>query len=205
MRSNLAADPSRRNDCLLNLDLLDERHVSIVREAIAEGRIGFVVQSIHRNDDRARVLYGECLPYLTDKNGIEHADAVFVPALETLREAPVLDRHMLKLVLDALELDPLAVLGYGLSGDNVCDPASWGLIRDQIAARPELASRLVLKFSGIQAFTDAALAINSLSEARDLGCRIAIDGHWSWTGIIYALARKHRCLTTSCENGNIVV
>ena len=180
---------------MLNLDLLDERHVSIVREAIAEGRIGFVVQSIHARDNPARVLYGECLPYLTDKAGIEHADAVFVPALEALGEAPVLDRHMLKLVLDALELDPLSVLGYTLSGDNVCDAASWGHIRDQIAARPELASRLVLKFYGIQAFADAALAINSLSEAQDLGCRISIDDH-SWTGVIYALALKHRCLTT---------
>jgi len=198
-------DPSRPKDCMLNLDLLDERHVFIVREAIAEGRIGFVVQSIHAKDDPTRVLYGECLPYLTDKDGIEHVDAVFVPALEVLGEAPVLDRHMLKLVLDALELNSLSILGYCLSGDNVCDPASWAHIRNQIAARPKLAARLVLKFTGIQAFTDAALAINSLSEAQDLGCRIAIDDHWSWTGIISALTRKHRYLATLCENGNIVV
>ncbi|WP_087000731.1 EAL domain-containing protein [Rhizobium sullae] len=188
---------------MVDLDLLDERHVSIVQEAIAEDRIGFIVQSIHAIDDPAQVLYGECFPHLTDQDGIEHADAVFVPALEALGEAPVLDRHMLKLVLNALESNSLSVLGYSLSSDNVSDPGSWAHIRDQIAARPELASRLVLKFTGIQTFADAALAISSLSEARDLGCRIAIDDDLSWTGIICALTRKHWHSTTLCENGYI--
>lgn len=189
---------------MLDLDLLDERHVSIVKEAITEDRIGFIVQSIHANDDPARVLYGECLPYLIDKDGIKHADVVFVPALEALGEAPVLDRHMLKLVMDALEPNSLSVLGYSLSSHNVSDPGSWAHIRDQIAARPELSSRLVLQFTGIPSFADVALAINSLSEAKDLGCRIAIDDHRSWTGIICALTRKHPYSTT-CENGYIVM
>ncbi|CAN7748376.1 EAL domain-containing protein [Rhizobium leguminosarum] len=190
---------------MLGLDLLDERHVSIVKEAIAEGRIGFIVESIHVSDDRAHVLYGECLPHLADQDGMEHDDAAFVPALEALGEAPVLDRHMLKLVLDALESDSLSVLGYRLSGDNISDPRRWAHIRDQIAARPELASRLVLKLTGIQTFADAALAINSLSEAKGLGCRLAIDDHLSWTGIICALTRKHGHSVRLCEDGSILM
>lgn len=162
---------------MLDLDLLDERHVSIVKEAIADDRIGFVVQSIHTINGPGYVLYDECLPRLTDHDGIEHADAVFVPALEALGAAPVLDRHVIKLVLNALESDPLSVLGYTLSGENLSEPANWAYIRDQIAARSHLASRLVLKFTAIRPFADIALVVAFLSEARGLGCRIAVDDH----------------------------
>lgn len=160
---------------MLDLDLLDERHVSIVQEAIAEDRIGLVVQNMHTFDGPGHVLYGECLPRLTGRDGTEHDDTVFVPALEALGAAPFLDRHMIKLVLDALESDPLSVLGYSLSDDNVSDPANWAHIRDQIAARSQLASRLVLRFTVIRPFADAALVSALPSEARALGCRIATD------------------------------
>ncbi len=160
-----------------HLDLLDERHVAVVEEAIAEGRIGFAIQGIHAIDDPGQILYGECLARLTEQNGTEHPDSAFVPALEALGEAPTLDRHMLKLVLDELESDPLAVLGCNLSADNLSDPANWAHIRDQIAARSELTSRLILKITATLPFADIALADNLLSEARDIGCRIAIDDH----------------------------
>lgn len=54
---------------MLDLDLLDERHVSIVQEAIAEDRIGLVVQNMHTFDGPGHVLYGECLPRLTGRDG----------------------------------------------------------------------------------------------------------------------------------------
>nr|WP_206079120.1 EAL domain-containing protein [Mesorhizobium camelthorni] len=155
--------------------MLDERHVSVVEEAIAEGRIGFAIQGVHAIDDPGQVLYGECLARLTEQNGTEHPASAFVPALEALGEAPTLDRHMLKLVLDELESDPLAVLGCNLSADNLSDHANWAHIRDQIAARSELASRLILKITATLPFADIALAHNLLLEARDFGCRIAID------------------------------
>ncbi|WP_265519667.1 EAL domain-containing protein [Nitratireductor luteus] len=158
-----------------HLDLLDERHVTIIQEAIAEGRIGFTIQGIHAIRDRSQLLYGECLPRLTGQDGTEHPDVAFVPALEALGEAPVLDRHMLKLVLDKLESDSLAVLGCNISPDNLSDPANWAHIRDQIAARSQLAPRLVLKIAPNVPFPDIALAGDLLSEARDFGCRIAID------------------------------
>jgi EAL domain-containing protein (putative c-di-GMP-specific phosphodiesterase class I) len=160
-----------------HLDLLDERHVAVVEEAIAEGRIGFAIQGIHAINDPGQILYGECLARLTEQNGTEHPDSAFVPVLEALGEAPILDRHMLKLVLDELESDPLAVLGCNLSADNLSDPANWAHIRDQIAARSDLASRLILKVTATPPFADIALADDLLSEARDFGCRIAIDGY----------------------------
>lgn len=169
-----------------HLDLLDERHVAIVEEAIAESRIGFAIQGIHAIDDPGQILYGECLARLTEQNGTEHPDSAFVPALEALGEAPTLDRQMLKLVLDELESDPLAVLGCNLSADNLSDPANWAYIRDQIAARSVLASRLILEITATLPFADIALADDLLLEARDFGCRIAIDDY----GCGYATHRR---------------
>lgn len=178
---------STANGMLDSLDLLDIRHVTVVEEAIAEGRIGFAIRDVHAIDAPGQILYGECLARLTEQNGTEHPDSMFVPALEVVGEAPILDRHMLKLVLDELESDPLAVLECDLSADNLSDRANWAHIRDQIAGRSELASRLILKINATLPFADIALADRLLSEARDIGCRIAIDDY----GCGYA---TYRCL-----------
>jgi EAL domain-containing protein (putative c-di-GMP-specific phosphodiesterase class I) len=128
----------REGGVLDHLDLLDERHVTVVEEAIAEDRIGFAIQGIHAVDDPSQILYDECLARRTEQNGTgHHPDSAFVPALDALGEAPTLDRHILKRVLGELESDPLAVLGCNLSADNLSDPANWTHIHEQIAARSE--------------------------------------------------------------------
>lgn len=171
------SSPSSADEPLIeHLDLLDERHVTIVRQAIAEGRIGYAVQGIHAISDPDWILYGECLPFLIERGGCEHANSAFVPALEVLGEAPVLDRHMLELVLDALETNPLVVLGYHLSADNLSDAETWALVRYQIDARSELAPRLILEIDASSSFADIALANDLLSEVRTSGCRVALDG-----------------------------
>jgi EAL domain-containing protein (putative c-di-GMP-specific phosphodiesterase class I) len=159
-----------------HLDLLDERHIAIVEEAIAEGRVGYAIRNIHAIGDPDRLLYGECLPCLIERDGTEHISGGFVFALEALGQAPVLDRLMLRLVLDALESDPLAALGCHLSSDNFSNPETWAHIRNQIAARPELAPRLVLDIDATSPFADIGLAGDLLSEAKAFGCRVALGG-----------------------------
>ncbi|GLQ53094.1 hypothetical protein GCM10010862_03520 [Devosia nitrariae] len=83
---------------------------------------------------------------------------------------------MLRLVLDELESDPLAALGCHLSADNFSSAETWAHIRDQIAARSELAPRLILDIDATSPFADTALARDLLSEARAFGCRVALDG-----------------------------
>lgn len=161
------------------LDLLDERHVTIVREAIADGRVGYAIQNIHAIGDPEDILYGECLPCLIERDGSEHINSGFVHALEVLGEAPLLDRYMLKLVLDGLESNSSAVLGCNLSTDNLSDLETWAPIRNEIAARPKLAPRLILEISATSPFADIALTNDLVSDVRALDCRVALNGFGS--------------------------
>lgn len=171
-----SSPPSADQPSIDHLDLLDERHVAIVRQAIADGRVGYAIRNIHAIDDPDRILYGECLPCLIEPDGSLHVNDAFVPALEALGEAPVLDRHMLRLVLDELDSNSLAVLGCNLSADNLSDLETWAPIRNQIAARSELAPRLILEINATSLLADMALANDLVSEVRAFGCRVAVDG-----------------------------
>jgi EAL domain-containing protein (putative c-di-GMP-specific phosphodiesterase class I) len=157
------------------LDLLDEAPVSLIDSAIADNRITFAVHGIGSVSDPDEVLYGECLARLIEADGTVRVARDFVPYLEGLGATPSLDRHMLRLVLDELEADPRAVLGSNLSADNLASPEVWAGIYDQIAARPHLASRLILEVTETRPLASLALAGGLLSKARDLGCRIAVD------------------------------
>lgn len=158
-----------------DLDFLDGTHITLVDDAIAEGRIAFAVQGIGAIDDPTVILYSECLACLIDPDGTIHRAPEFVPYLEALGAASSLDRHMIKLALDELETDPDAVLGCNLSANNVSGAGNWANIYDQIAARSHLASRLVLEITETAPLASTAAAGDLLAEAKKLGCRIAID------------------------------
>ncbi|MFB8344841.1 EAL domain-containing protein [Brucella cytisi] len=166
-----------------NSNLHDERIVSRVIEAIAGRQISLVVQGIHSADDTDHILYGECLARMTDKDGTVHAAAEFIPAMELLGASPLLDRHILALVLDALESDPYAILGCNISADNLLSETDWFGVIHQIRSRKKLADRLVLEVTETNPLQDIKVAAQLLDEARELGCRVAIDdfgtGHWT--------------------------
>jgi EAL domain-containing protein (putative c-di-GMP-specific phosphodiesterase class I) len=153
----------------------EEGWASKVLNAIQEDRIHVAVQGIHLAADTDCILYGECLARLvTDKNDVVNAGE-FIPSLELLRKTPVLDQHMIRLILDELEADQRAVLGCNISTDSLANKSSWNLIYNQLVARSHLAHRLILEIIETHAFGNVFTANEFLSSARQLGCLIAID------------------------------
>lgn len=173
---------------MMTSNIHDERIVSRIIDAIADRQISLTVQGIHAADDTDQILYGECLSRLTDREGIIHPASEFIPAMELLGAAPLLDRHILTLVLDELEDDPYAVLGCNLSADNLASDTDWLGVIHQIRTRKHLADRLILEITETNPLKDMQLAAQLLDEARELGCRIAIDdfgtGHWTPEALI---------------------
>ncbi|MFK4823130.1 EAL domain-containing protein [Ochrobactrum quorumnocens] len=157
------------------LDVLDEKHVEIVADAIADNRISCAVQDIYSTSAPEEILYGECLARLTGTDGRIYGAGAFVPCLEALREAPLLDRHMVKLVLDLLQYEPTKVLGCNLSPDNLANVAAWNGILDQIANRAHLAQRLVLEVTEVQEMGSLSSCAELIAEVQRLGCRVALD------------------------------
>ncbi len=166
-----------------NSNLYDERIVSRVIDAIANRQISLAVQGIHAADDTDHIFYGECLTRLTKPDGGITPASQFVPAMEVLGAAPLLDRHVVALVLDELESDPFALLGCNISADNLLSDIDWFGIIHQIKARKHVADRLILEITETSPVQDLHIAAQLLDEARELGCRVAIDdfgtGHWT--------------------------
>lgn len=147
----------------------------MVADAAAQDRIFLATEGIYRTTDPQDIFYGECLARVGDENGTVIDTVDLIAYLDSLRLTPVLDRHILSLVLDRLQSEPNLCLGCNISGQNLANRAAWRALFDQIAARPHLAGRLVLELIEAVALWAMPLATTMLDEARSLGCRIAMD------------------------------
>lgn len=153
----------------------DEACIEVVASAIADQRIGCVVQTVWSLNVPEDLLYGECLARMIDLDGEVIAAGAFVSRLEARGGAPLLDRHMLKLVLDRLDADPMTVLGCNISADNFADANVWGGVLDQIKCRPYLAPRLILELTESSAIADLSFSARKIADIQSLGCRVALD------------------------------
>ena len=153
----------------------DDALVQAVADAIADSRIGVDIQGIHTVHHPSAVLYGECLARLVDPQGRRHEASEFIPALERRGATPMLDGCMIRLVLNQLEADPLAVLGCNLSADTLVGQKAWLSVIEQVGARAHLARRLVLEITETRPLGEIGCLSRRLDQARRLGCRIAID------------------------------
>lgn len=157
-----------------NLDITNETWLAEVTEAVEANRILIAVQGIHSATNVDRLLYGECLARLVDRDGTVRSAGEFVPVLDVCGKTPILDQHMIKLVLDELEADPFAILGCNISTDSLTD-AEWSPLYSQLATRSHLASRLVLEITETRPIGDIVATNKCLAAARELGCLVAID------------------------------
>ncbi|MBN9045243.1 MAG: EAL domain-containing protein [Rhizobiales bacterium] len=158
-----------------HLDVADAAWISEVTEAISENRIQIMVQGVHSITDVDRTLYGECFARLIDPEGNIHTAGEFVPILELWGKTPMLDRHVLGLVLDELSSDPHVVLGCNISSDSLADEQSWQPLKDQLENRRHLIDRLVLEITETRPLGNIINVRERISEARQFGCRVAVD------------------------------
>ncbi|HBQ32847.1 EAL domain-containing protein [Brucella anthropi] len=157
-----------------HLDVADPSLLSAITDAILENRIEIAVQGIHCVTNADRLLYGECLARLLNRDGTITSAGEFIPILDIWGKTPLLDQHMIKLVLDELDTDSRAVLGCNISTDSLTD-AEWSLIYRQLVERAHLVHRLVLEITETRPLSDIMTANRCLAAARKLGCLIAVD------------------------------
>lgn len=147
-------------------------------EVLAEQRLFLATQPVRAADgaDGAGVtLYSECLARLRDRDGTVWRADQFLPALKRSHSLPLLDRHVLALILDGLDADAGAVLGCNLSAESFAEEAVWNGILEQLLGRSHLLPRLVLELTETQALDDPSLAQRRIVEIRRRGCRVAMD------------------------------
>ncbi len=154
---------------------LEPRPVEALASIMRDNRLGYAVQPVKSIADPASLLYGECLARLVDEGGNVKGPTPLISHLEQTGTIDALDECMLGLVLNGLSNSPRGALGCNISAATMQRNASWRYLRTLIAARPDLAARLVIEVTETHPVEDVASFIGNLAEARALGCRIAID------------------------------
>lgn len=147
----------------------------IIKRAIKEGRIGRSLQPVFNAEDSQSIFYNECFVRLYDTQGNVHGANTFMPTLEAFGESPLVDRHILNLVLDQLDREQSISLGCNLSADNFKDFQSYSVLYKQIIARAHLAPRLVLEVTETREISNLAVLCRAILDLQQLGCKFALD------------------------------
>ena len=161
-----------------------------VRQALRDGRLTLAYQPVV--DARTHeVVYHECLIRMFNVDGTLVPAARFIPVVEQLGLIRVIDRHVLDLALDTLELDPEAELAINISGLTAPDRSWLRALTARLKGRPELARRLMVEITETAALHDIEESARFVSTVRELGSKLALDDF----GAGYTTFRHLKALT----------
>lgn len=160
-------------------------------EAIAQGRLYFLFQSIAAAEDAGCTLYQEAFTRIVDRTTDEEFQTPrgFIPALERLGLTRRFDRAVIEGGIDYLLANPTARIGCNISSLSAVDDAWWAPVLDRLAAAPDVASRLVIELTETTPRGDIGPILEVVRAFRRAGCRIAIDNFGAgFSGLRFAVA-----------------
>lgn len=161
----------------------DIRIATGVMDAIAARRLSFVVQPIHATDGGERVLYVESLARMRAKDsGALIFPGSFIPSLERVGMTRRFDVFAVGAMIDLLDENADISIGCNISAQSALEDECWGAIFKTLAARPEIASRLVIEITETAPLV-AGKGRRFVNRLRGLGCRIAIDDFGTGFGV----------------------
>jgi len=159
----------RRRSQRKNLAILHE-----VQQAIQESRLVFAFQPIVECKTNS-ISYYECLLRLLHDDGRVVTAAKFVPVLEQLGYARLIDHYALDLALKELDAHPNVSLALNVSSLTATDPTWLSKFVLAMRDRPGIARRLIIEITETALLQDIAESVRFVSTLRGLGCRVALD------------------------------
>jgi EAL domain-containing protein (putative c-di-GMP-specific phosphodiesterase class I) len=149
-----------------------------VSEALAAGRNALWWQPVIDAHAAAATFYREACarfePACGESLG-DFAPSAFMPCLERLGLTRTFDRQMAHAVVEALRLQPTAVMAVNISAQSATLDHWWASLLCMLAADATLARRLIVEISGRLALPDLASAREFCVQLRRCGCRVAVD------------------------------
>ncbi len=122
-----------------------------------------------------KVAYYEALLRVLDDEGVPVAAADFIPAVEQLGLARIIDRHVIEQAVAELAENPDVTLSVNISGLTVADPLWLGHLHALLEPQSEIAKRLIIEITETVAMADVDESERFVRALRKLGCRVAID------------------------------
>ncbi len=155
----------------------------IAMGAIRSGDLVIVYQPVVSASGSNRAAFHECLVRVRENSGKLIAAAEFMPAMEQLGLATLIDRQVLVMALDALARQPGIRISINIFPQTMQD-AQWMILFDEGTSRDHtLAERLIIEVTETAAMLEPARTLDFMARLRRKGCAFALDdfgmGHTS--------------------------
>lgn len=150
-------------------------HMSeVILTALNERRIRLAFQPIVSDLEETPSKF-ECLIRMRDEEGREVPAPEFIPTAERLGLVHLLDRRVLELAINTLEICPDIHLNVNISMETVKDFVWAEGYISHLRANEEMAKRITVELTETQVIDAIDASIEFVSEIKKLGCSFAID------------------------------
>ena len=152
--------------------------------AIRNGDLLTAYQPVVPATGGSRAAFHECLVRIRDRSGNLVAAGQFMPEMERLGLASLVDRHVLVLALDTLARQPGIRLSINIFPQTMQD-AQWMMLFDEATRHdPSLAERLIVEITETAAMLEPERTRAFMDRLRHKGVAFALDdfgmGHTSF-------------------------
>lgn len=142
--------------------------------ALHDGRVKLAFQPI-MNSGTNDVSFHECLMRLVDEEGKVHVAGKFIPAIEQLGMARLVDQYCMNQAIAELMMFPELRLSVNVTNWTLTD-GDWlkGVVQS-LRDRPSVAERMIVEITESVAMDDIQHSIRVIRTLQNLGCRVALD------------------------------
>ncbi len=120
-------------------------------------------------------IFYEALVRMFNDDGSPIPAAHFIPAVEQLGLAYEMDKLVLDLAIEELELSPDLCLSINVSGHTAVHEEWPDYLRHILSARPNIAKRIIMEITETAAIVDVKKTLRFVAVLRELGGRVALD------------------------------
>jgi diguanylate cyclase (GGDEF)-like protein len=133
-----------------------------------------------------KILSFEALIRMVNDKGEFIPAGLFIPVIEQLGLANIVDRRVVELAIEAMEADPELVLAVNISGLTASQKGWPEIMREKFAGKEHVAKRLIIEITETAAILDIAATRAFVDTIHDLGGSVALDDFGSgFTSIRY--------------------
>lgn len=157
----------------------DNQTLSMVREALAQGRVRLAFQPVVLAVEGWPVGFYEGLVRIFDQTGRPIPARAFMSAVEALEIGREIDCASLALGLRTLVQNPQIRLSVNMSARSIAYPKWSRILRHFIGQDPQLAERLILEMSETSAMHLPEIVTTFMREWRPKGLSFAMDDYGS--------------------------
>jgi len=158
-------------------------------DAMKDDRLRLAFQPVVDQRD-GRIAFYESLLRMVSRDGTIVAAGAFVPVVEQLGLARLMDRRVLDLAMRELTAYPGIHLAINISTHTTTDQGWLDHLAAVVRHRRDVAERLIVEITETAAIQDLGETARFVASLRELGCRVALDDF----GAGYTSFRQFRAL-----------